>query len=72
MEFIIVRVKGQLGLQVGVLINGQKNGTTGALITLGSPGWVAISVDLPNAQHQIVDVTNTTASHPMEIAIDCN
>jgi hypothetical protein len=72
MEFIIVRVKGQPGLQVGVLINNQRNGTTGALITLGDPGWVGISVDLPNASLQVVDVTNTTATHPMEIEINSN
>ena len=72
MEFIIVRVTGQPGLQVDVLINGQRNGTTGALITLGSPGWVGISVDLPNVGLQVVDVTNTTPTHPMEIDISSN
>lgn len=72
MEFIIVRVKGQPGVQAAVLINLKRNGTTGALITLGGPGWLAISVDLPNARQQIVDVTNTTAMHPMEITIDCD
>jgi hypothetical protein len=72
MEYISVRVKNQPNIQVGVLINGQRNGTTGALITLGSPGWVFISVDLPNARQQNVNVTNTTATHPMEIEIDCD
>jgi hypothetical protein len=72
MEFIIVRVKNQPNIQASVLINGQRNGTTGALITLGSPGWVFISVDLPNARQQDVNVTNTTATHPMDIEIDCN
>jgi hypothetical protein len=72
MEFIIVQVKGQPGVQVGVLIDSKRNGTTGQLITLGGPGWVGISVDLPNARQQIVDVTNTTATHPMEITIDCD
>lgn len=72
MEFIIVRVAGQPGVQVAVLLNGKKNGTTGELITLGDPGWVTISVDLPNAKQQVVDVTNTTAMHPMEITIDCD
>lgn len=72
MEFIIVRVKGQPDIQIGVLINNQRNGTTGSLITLGGPGWVVISVDLPKAQHQIVDITNTTPTHPMEISIDCD
>jgi uncharacterized membrane protein len=72
MEFIIVRVKGQPGLQALVLINLKRNGTTGALITLGGPGWIAVSVDLPKARQQIVDVVNTTASHPMEIEINCD
>lgn len=72
MEFIIVRVKGQPDIQVGVLINNQRNGTTGSLITLGGPGWVAISVNLAKAQQQIVDVTNTTPTHPMEVEIECD
>ena len=72
MEFIIVRVKGQPDIQVGVLLNSKRNGTTGELITLGDPGWIGISVDLPNAKQQIVDVTNTTPTHPMEIEIDCD
>ncbi|PYJ11791.1 MAG: hypothetical protein DMF06_01570 [Verrucomicrobia bacterium] len=72
MEFIIVRVKGRPTLQVSVLINGQRNGTTGALITLGGPGWVAISVDLPGEKFQVVDVTNTTPTHPMEIEVVCD
>ena len=71
MEFISVRVKNQPAVQADVLINGQRNGTTGALITLGDPGWVFISVDLPNSRQQSVNVTNTTATHPMEIEIDC-
>jgi len=72
MEFIRVQVKEQPDVQAGVLINGQRNGTTGALITLGSPGWVFISVDLPNARQRNVKVTNTTASHPMDIKIECD
>ena len=72
MEYIIVRIVDEPTAQVDVLINGQRHGTTGALITLGDPGWVSISVDLPNARHQIVDVTNTTATHPMDIEIDCD
>lgn len=71
MEFILVWIKNQPGVQEGVLINGQRNGTTCELITLGSPGWIFVSVDLPNAKQQNVNVTNTTATHPMEIEIDC-
>ena len=71
MEFIIVWIKNRPGVEVDVLINGQSNGTTSALITLGSPGWIFVSVDFPNAQQQNVNVTNTTATHPMGIEIDC-
>jgi hypothetical protein len=70
-EFIVVTVKDQPALHADVLINGEKNGTTGELITLGSPGWVFISVNLPNAQPQNVNVRKTTATHPMSIEIEC-
>lgn len=70
MEFIRVLVKGQSTLQVPVLINGQRNGTTGQVITLGSPGWKFISVDLPNARQQNVKVRNTTPTFPMIIEIE--
>lgn len=72
MEFIRVSVKDQPDIEADVLINGERNGTTGALITLGSPGWVFISVDLPNARQRDFKVANTTALHPMEIEIDCD
>jgi hypothetical protein len=71
-EYIIVRVKDQPQTRVPVLINGVKSATTGELITLGSPGWVFISVDLPKAKQRKVDVTNTTATHPMLVIIDCS
>jgi hypothetical protein len=72
MEFIRVLVKDQPTLQADVLVNGQRNGTTGELITLGSPGWKFISVDLPAAGQQNVNVKNTTPTRPMRIEIDCN
>ena len=71
-EFIVVRAKGQPGVQAGVLINGNRNGTTGVPITLGSPGWVVISVDLPKAKEQRVNVKHTTPTHPMNVEIDCD
>ena len=71
MEFIRVLIKDQPNVQVDVLINGQRNGTTGQLITLGSPGWKFVSVDLPTARQQNLNVRNTTATHPMIIEIDC-
>ena len=71
MEFILVQIKGEPTAYAAVLLDGERNGTTGKLITLGSPGWVNVSVDLPNAQPQDVNVTNTTPSHPMTIEIEC-
>jgi hypothetical protein len=71
-EYIIVRVKGQPSMRAPVLINGVKSGTTDELITLGSPGWVFISVDLPKAKERKVDVTKTTPTHPMLVEIDCS
>ncbi|HEX4641038.1 MAG TPA: hypothetical protein VH252_06605 [Chthoniobacterales bacterium] len=71
MEFILVQVKNQPSAHAAVLINGQRNGMTGKLITLGSPGWIFISVDLPHAELKNVNVKNTTALHPMTIEIEC-
>ena len=70
MEFIIVRIKDQPAAQVDVLINGEKNGTTGSLVTLGTPGSVFVSVDKPTAIEQKINVANTTAAHPMNVEIE--
>ncbi len=70
MEFILVRVKDEPAAHAAVLINGELNGVTGQLITLGSPGWIFVSVDLPNARQQNVNVKNTTPTHPMTILIE--
>jgi hypothetical protein len=70
-EFIRVNIKDQPAKRADVFINGERNGTTGELITLGSPGWIFISVNLPDAQPQNVNVRNTTATHPMIIEIKC-
>ena len=67
-----MRVKDRPAVQTNVLINGQRNGTTGRLITLGSPGRVFVSVEFPKARQKIVNVENTTASHPLHIEIDCS
>jgi hypothetical protein len=69
MEFIIVRIAGEPAAQVDVLINGQKHGTTGSLVTLGTPGTVFVSVDRPTAQQREMVVQNTTAAHPMDVDI---
>jgi hypothetical protein len=69
MEFIIVRIVGEPAAQVDVLINGQRHGTTGSLVTLGTPGTVFVSVDRPTAQQREMVVQNTTAAHPMDVDI---
>ena len=70
MEFIIVRIVGEPMAQVDVLINGEKNGTTGSLVTLGTPGSVFVSVDRPTAKERKINVEDTTVLHPMDVEIE--
>jgi hypothetical protein len=71
MEYIIVRIAGQPKAKADVLINRQVNGKTGVVLTLGDPGRVLVSVDLPGAQERRIQVKNTTPTHPMEVDIEC-
>ena len=71
MEYIIVKVKDQPNVDAVVLINGQTNGRTGVLLTLGGPGRILVSVYWPGAKAQEVDVKNTTPGHPMNVDIQC-
>lgn len=71
MEYIIVKVKDQPNVDAVVLINGQTNGRTGVLLTLGGPGWILVSVYWPGAKAQELEVKNTTPSHPMNVDIQC-
>lgn len=71
-EYVIVQIKDRPAARTDVLINGQKNGTTGQLITLGGPGRVFISVDFPKAKQKAVNVRNTTPNHPLHVEIDCS
>ena len=70
-EFIKVSIADDHDAEADVLINGQHNGETGELVTLGGPGWVNVSVDRSGAQSRDVDVEHTTASHPMQVEIKC-
>ena len=72
MEYIIVRVKGQPQEDAAVLINGEHNGRTTELLTLGGPGWVFVSVELPGAEEQQVEVKNTTADKPIKVEVPCS
>ena len=71
MEYIIVRVKGRPQEDAAVLINGEYNGRTTELLTLGGPGWVFVSVEQTGAEEQLVDVRNTTPSRPIEVDVPC-
>lgn len=70
MEFIIVRIAAEPTAEVDVLINGEKNGITGSLLTLGKPGSVFVSVDRPTARERKIYVQGTTVARPMEVDID--
>ena len=63
MEFLKVMVPGREGQDIDVLINKQKNGKVGEVLTL-SRGILLVSVDLPGAEEKNVDLRNTTAKHP--------
>jgi hypothetical protein len=69
MEFIVVRIADEPAAAVDVLINGEKNGTTGSLVTLGTAGSVFVSVDRPTAKERKVYVQGTTVAHPMDVEI---
>ena len=71
MEYIIVEVKDQPMADADVLINGKMNGKTGSLLTLGDPGWITVSVKLPGAKKEQVEVKDTTDQQPMSVVIEC-
>jgi hypothetical protein len=68
MEFLIVIVPGREGEDIDVLINGEKNGKVGEVLTLGE-GFVMVSVDLPGAEEKEVDLIDTTPTNPKSVEI---
>ena len=64
MEFLKVLVPGKEGQDIDVLLNRQKNGKVGEVLTV-SEGYVRVSVDLPGAEEKLVDVTGTTPDLPL-------
>ncbi|MEP6603311.1 MAG: hypothetical protein ABJB69_05130 [Spartobacteria bacterium] len=70
MEYIVVRLTGLPFYSADVLLDGEINGKTGELLTLGNPGWVLISVNVSGAIEQSVEVKNTSPTRPMEIDIE--
>ncbi len=69
MEFVKVLVPGRDGQDIDVLLNRQRNGKVGEVLTLGDPGFVMVSVDLPGAEEKEVDVQGTTPQHPQLVEI---
>lgn len=69
MEYIIVQVMDDPAALADVLINGEKHGTTGSLVTLGTKGSVFVSVDRPTAMERKIYVEDTTAAHPRIVEI---
>lgn len=69
MEYIIVTVPGKESDDIDVLINDEKNGKAGEIISLGSSGFVIVSVDLPGAEEKAIEVKDTTAGHPMIVEV---
>jgi len=69
MEFIKVIVPDKEGQNIDVLINGEKNGKVGEVLTIGEEGFVLVSVDLPGAEEKEVELVGTTPQHPKIVEI---
>jgi hypothetical protein len=63
MEYLKVVVPGRSNRDIDVLINKEKKGKIGELLTL-SKGIILVSVDLPNAEEKRVDLCGTTPRYP--------
>jgi HSP20 family molecular chaperone IbpA len=68
MEFLKVTVPGRKDRDINVLIDGEKSGKINEVIILGR-GDILVSVDLPGAEEKVVDLRNTTPSHPKIVEI---
>ena len=72
MQFLRVWAKdrgfGTMINDIPVLINGEANGVTGAVIKLDG-GWIEVSVDFHKAQTSAVPLEGTTFDFPMEVVI---
>lgn len=69
MEYIKVVVPDREGQDIDVLINGEKNGKVGEVLTIGEEGFVLVSVDLPDAEEKEVELIGTTPHHPEIVEI---
>jgi len=62
-EYLVVQVPGHEGEKIDVLVDGLVNGRVGQLIVL-TPGSFEISVDLPGATIDLVELRRTTHNRP--------
>ena len=62
-EYLKVVVPDRNDRDIDVLINGEKTGKVGEVLTLVK-GIVFVSVDLPNAEEKRVDLCGTTPLYP--------
>jgi len=69
MEYIKVIVPDREGQNIDVLINGEKNGKVGEVLTIGEEGFVLVSVDLPGAEEKEIELVGTTPHHPKIVEI---
>ena len=69
MEYLKVIVLGREGQNIDVLINGEKNGKVGEVITIGDEEFILVSVDIPGAEEKEVELINTTPNHPKIVEI---
>ncbi len=69
MEFMKVIVPGKENQDIDVLINGEKNGKVGEILSLGR-GYVFVSVDLPGAEEKTVNLCDTLENDPMIVEVN--
>ncbi len=62
-EYLVVQVPGHEDEEIDVLVDGVANGRVGQLIVL-TPGSFEISVDLPGADIELVNLKRTTSKRP--------
>ena len=68
MEYLKVDVTGRDGQDIDVLINGVLNGKAGQVLILGK-GNILVSVDLPDAEEKLVNLCDTTPTHPRIVEV---
>lgn len=68
MEYLKVIVPGREGEDIDVLIDGEKNGKVGEVLTL-SEGSILVSVDMPSAEEKTVQLMDTLPGNPKIVEI---